>query len=110
LKESWLCCSSGRFGANDAIRDSSVGHSPQIPIRPGRQRCIDPSRAFSMHIFSRQMMPSKPSYKHLFLVLRLALFYVDRNRPFSIYRSSFLFLLAVALGILPLAHFLSVTT
>ena len=47
LKESWLRCSSDRFAANHAIRDSSVGHSPQIPIRPGRQRRIDSSRAFS---------------------------------------------------------------
>jgi hypothetical protein len=90
LKESWLCCSSGRFGANDAIRDSSVGHSPQIPVRPGRQRRFDPSRVFFDAHFSFQMMLSKLSYKHLFLVLRLALFYVDRDlRPFSIDRSSF---------------------
>jgi hypothetical protein len=35
------------------------------------------------------MMLSEPSYKHLFLVLRLALSYVDRDlRPFSIDRSS----------------------
>jgi hypothetical protein len=39
--------------------------------------------------FSCQMMLSEPSYKHLLLVLRLALFYVDRDRrPFSIDRSS----------------------
>jgi hypothetical protein len=34
------------------------------------------------------MLP-KPSYKHLFLVLRLALFYLDRDRRLLICRSSF---------------------
>jgi len=54
-------------------------------------------------------MLSEPSYKHLFLVLRLALSYVDRDlRPFSIDRSS-LFVFAGG-GIRPLAHLLSVTT
>jgi len=84
-----MLCSSDRFAANGAIRDSSVGHSPQIPIRPGRQRCIDPSRAFSMHIFRANWCCPSPSYKHLFLVLRLTLFYLDRDRRLLICRSSF---------------------
>jgi len=51
LNESCLCCSSGRFAANDAICDSSAGHSPGIPIRPGGQRRIDRGRSSWMRTF-----------------------------------------------------------
>jgi hypothetical protein len=55
-------------------------------------------------------VPSLPT-GILFLVLRLVLFYVDRDRrPFSINRSSLFVFAGGGAGILPLARLLSVTT